>query len=154
MTTDLDLHPFWPGSGGANERCSECGRSEGASVHQVTAADAAQGFPHRGDAHGRESGQPQGAAAGGRQQPEELGRVLPSPQERGAGRRALVTAGSHPAEVLAERLWDAGLRAEHAGRTAAALLTDPDRGPGCWVGPVELGPGIALWVTVPDGGGT
>jgi hypothetical protein len=53
------------------------------------------------------------------------------------------------AEALADRLFDAGLRAEHAGKVAAALLADPDRGPGGWVGPVDLGPGVVLWVTLP-----
>jgi hypothetical protein len=55
------------------------------------------------------------------------------------------------AEALAERLYDAGLRAETAGRAAAVLLADPDRGHGGWAGPVDLGPGVVLWVTLPAG---
>jgi hypothetical protein len=86
-------------------------------------------------------------------QPRSLHEAAPTPQERGAGRRALVTAGSHPgAEALAERLRLAA-RSLLDGTAAAAVLADPDRGPGGWVGPVDIGPGVTLWVAMPAGGG-
>jgi hypothetical protein len=57
----------------------------------------------------------------------------------------------HPeAEALAGRLRDAAA-ALLDGTAAAALLADPDRRPGGWAGPVDLGPGVVLWVTLPAG---
>lgn len=53
------------------------------------------------------------------------------------------------AAALITRLRRAGLDLPAAETVAAKVLSDPDGGPGGWVGPVDLAVGVVLWVTLP-----